>query len=415
MEQLDLFRHVTDAYAQAGGRLSNADLYREVADRAGLSEEERQRTRPIGSAGEVRNVFQHRVRWIQQSMKQLGALERMPGRGEWVLTKQRKTELHVAGPDLAVVGFTTGLGMAIWSSWERVIPRLDEPAGLFIFSPPYALRQPRAYGNPRLSEYVDFLTRAAEPAAENLMEGGSLVINLPNDLFEQGSPARSTFLERTIIAIEDRLGLSLMDRVPWINTSKAPGPMQWASRTRQQLNVAYEHQIWFCKNAKACRADNRRVLQPHTPRHQKLIDAGGEKRTASFGDGAYQIRPGSFGKKTDGKIPRNVIVAGHNCPDLREYRRDAKALGIRPNAAPMPIALARFWIQFLTQENDLVVDTFGGRITTGKAAEELRRRWVVIERVMEYVMAAAQRFKRTAAGFEMGQWLEAAFAMRNVI
>ena len=208
MEQLDLFRHVAETYAAAGGRMSNADLYREVAHRAGLTEEQRLESRPIGAAGEVRNVFQHRVRWTQQTLKQMGVLERLPGRGEWSLTRRGKAELHIAGPDIAMVAFTTQLGIAIWSSWERVIPRLDEKAGAFFFSPPYALSQPRAYGGPKLSEYVDFLTRAAEPAVENLVEGGSLLINLPNDLFIAGSPARSTFLERFIISVGNYSGVS---------------------------------------------------------------------------------------------------------------------------------------------------------------------------------------------------------------
>ena len=42
--------------------------------------------------------------------------------------------------------------------------------------------------------------------------------------------------------------------------------------------------------------------------------------------------------------------------------------------------LAQFFINFLTDKNDLVVDPFAGSNTTGAAAEDLGRRWVAIER-----------------------------------
>jgi hypothetical protein len=49
--QLDLFAHVGGAYAQpASGRLSNAELYRIVAGRAGVPVEQVNAKSPIGRA-----------------------------------------------------------------------------------------------------------------------------------------------------------------------------------------------------------------------------------------------------------------------------------------------------------------------------------------------------------------------------
>lgn len=64
----------------------------------------------------------------------------------------------------------------------------------------------------------------------------------------------------------------------------------------------------------------------------------------------------------------------------------------------MPLALATFLIKFLTREGDLVVDLFAGWGTSAKAAEDTGRRWLLTERMAEYVAAQALRLCR-AAGF----------------
>lgn len=92
--------------------------------------------------------------------------------------------------------------------------------------------------------------------------------------FEPGSPARSTFRERLVIALCDELALFKWDEFIWHNPSKAPGPIQWASRTQQQLNVAWEPVYIFTNDPHRCVASNRRVLQTHTAKQIELIRTG---------------------------------------------------------------------------------------------------------------------------------------------
>lgn len=73
-----------------------------------------------------------------------------------------------------------------------------------------------------------------------LAPGGSICLNLTNDSFVPGSPARSVAKERLVLAMVDRLGLKLMDTLIWHNASKPPGPIQYASKRRVQLNTSYE-------------------------------------------------------------------------------------------------------------------------------------------------------------------------------
>lgn len=392
--QLELFTMdtVTRAYAKAGV-LDNRALYDQVSADTGVPRDAMDARQPVGADGQKHSLAKRRVRWHQQTLKKLGLIEKVPGkRGTWRLTGEGERKLGEAQPGVALVAFSTELGVAIWGAWESVFPKLDEPIALLLTSPPYPLRKPRAYGNPPESAYVDFICHAMEPIVRNLLPGGSIVINVSQDIFEAGLPSRSLYLERMVLALHDRLGLHLMDRIPWVNLSKAPGPVVWASKSRQQLNVAYEPIYWFTNSPKDCFSDNRRVLEPHSERHQKLMAAGGEQRERVYSDGAYRLHKGSFGKVTEGRIPRNVLHIGHHCADAQKCNRYAKAHGLRPHGAPMPLALAVKLIRFLTRPGQLVADNFAGQLTTGKAAEITGRRWLCTERIGDHLAAGTARF-----------------------
>lgn len=195
-----------------------------------------------------------------------------------------------------------------------------------------------------------------------------------------------------MIALCERFGLYKIDEIPWVNWSKAPSPVQWASKERYLLNSAWEPVYWFSNAPKLMHADNRRILKEHTDRHMALIRSGGEARIRSSSDGAYTIRKGSYGRETEGAIQRNVLEFGHACSDQQKYKRDARALGLPPHGAPMPLALAHLLIRYLSEPGELVCDPFAGSHTTAKAAELLGRRWLTTERMLEYVMGSATRF-----------------------
>jgi len=58
----------------------------------------------------------------------------------------------------------------------------------------------------------------------------------------------------------------------------------------------------------------------------------------------------------------------------------------------MPTALPEFFINFLTEPGDLVLDPFGGSNTTGAAADMLGRNWVAIEPTPNYIQGSLGRF-----------------------
>lgn len=393
-DQLTLWQSVADVYMRAGDReIDNSTMYAEARTRAGVSEEAFGARVPIGKDGAEHSPMARTARWVQQTLKMRGVIERVPDkRGVWRLTREAKTELREVKRGFVILGFSTRLGMALWADCRDALAALDEPLSLVITSPPYALQRARAYGNPKASEYVDFICSALEPVIPKLAPGASLVLNITNDVFVSGSPARELITERLVIALHDRLGLQVMDRLIWFNRSKAPGPVHWASKTRQQLNVGWEPILWLAKDPLETFADNRRVLQPHSERHQRLIAAGGEQRDKSFSDGRYTLKVGRFSNPTLGRIPKNVLEFGHSCAGQRAYKRDAAALGLPVHGAPWPESLVEFLVRFLTVEGMLVADIFGGSQTTPVVCERLNRRWMSCDRALEYIRGGATRF-----------------------
>ena len=396
-----LLPHVMQAYVQASGPIENDALYAAVAKSAQLSLDLFEEKAPVGKSAAQVNLLKRKIRWHQQSLRAANVITRVQDkRGVWALSEPESKELSRLNEGMSVLGFSTDLGIAIIGSCQNFFSSFDEPLHCIITSPPYPLANPRAYGNVSEKEFVSWICSTLEPAIKCMADGASLALNISNNIFMPGSPARSTYIERLILELQDRFGLSLMDRLIWENPNKPPGPIQWASKQRVQLGGGFESVIWMSTNPKKVFSNNQRVLQPHSETHKKLIAQGGEKREAVYGDGDFKIRHGSFGKPTAGKIPRNILRHSHNSAQNRAYKAACQKQGIPAHGAMMPYSLARFLVDFLTEEGQCVADTFAGSLTVAQACEDAGRKWVATERVIEYVQGGASRFSK-APGFEM--------------
>lgn len=60
--------------------------------------------------------------------------------------------------------------------------------------------------------------------------------------------------------------------------------------------------------------------------------------------------------------------------------------------ARFPTGLVEHFVKMLTNEGDLVVDIFAGSNTTGYVCEKLKRKWLSIEILQEYVAQSSIRF-----------------------
>lgn len=380
---------VQEIYEQAPGPVTNEQLYAALAAKGYLQND----YRSVGQSGKRHNLFYRRVRWVQQSLKKRSLVLRT-GNNTWEITTNRRIKLHSIGEAKSVIAMSTSLGIAIWGKSE-IIGRdvIDEPVHLILSSPPYPLKVCRAYGNPVIENYIDFVSMVLEPWVSRLAMGGSIALNVSNDIFESGSPARSTYLEELTLALKKRFDLHLMDRLPWVS-NKAPGPIQWASLKRFQLNVGYEHVLWFTNDPHNCFSNNQRVLQEHSDQHKKLIAKGGMHYHSTAADGNYIKRVGAFGAPTEGRIPTNVLTFSNYCSSGRQVTTFAKKSGFPTHAAKFPVSLCNFLIEFLTEPNQLVADVFGGTLTVGESSQQLNRRWVCVEMMWEYIKQSFPRFER---------------------
>ena len=92
-----------------------------------------------------------------------------------------------------------------------------------------------------------------------------------------------------------------------------------------------------------------------------------------------------------GAIPSNVLSMGNNDSGGR-YISSLTDRDLKVHPARFPVDLPEWFIRFLTDPGDVVLDPFGGSMTTGWAAERLGRSWLGFELREDYVETARFRF-----------------------
>jgi len=98
-----------------------------------------------------------------------------------------------------------------------------------------------------------------------------------------------------------------------------------------------------------------------------------------------------FADNNGGAIPSNLLQIP-NTESNSPYQRHCATVGVKPHPARFPEKLPTFFIEFLTDSGDTVLDIFAGSNTAGSAAEKLDRRWLAFEKDRTYLAASAFRF-----------------------
>lgn len=270
-----------------------------------------------------------------------------------------------------------------------LIPQLDDNSvNLAFTSPPFALLRKKEYGNKDQNEYVEWLAKFGELMLPKLTDDGSLVIDL-GGAYRKGYPTRSLYNFRVLIHFCDELGYNLAEEFFWFNPSKLPGPIEWVNKRKMRVKDSVNTVWWFSKSEYP-KADVKKVLEPYSERMKKLIEDPDKFYKPKKRPSGHDIGK-SFGKDNGGAIPSNMLSIS-NAESNSRYMSSCKNLEIKAHPARFPKKLPEFFIKYLTNENDLVVDFFGGSNTTGESAEECNRRWLSFELNKEYVAASSFRF-----------------------
>jgi site-specific DNA-methyltransferase (cytosine-N4-specific) len=157
---------------------------------------------------------------------------------------------------------------------------------------------------------------------------------------------------------------------------------------RIRVKDSFTHVWWFAKTPKA-KADNRRVLSPYRDDMKKLLSR--KSYNAGTRPSGHVIGEQTFFKDNGGAIPANVLEYSNTAWSAK-YRQWCKDARVAPHPARMSPGLAEFFIKFLTDPGDFVLDPFGGSNTTGAVAEEHGRRWLAVEPEPAYVLGSMGRF-----------------------
>jgi DNA modification methylase len=263
----------------------------------------------------------------------------------------------------------------------------NESIQLILTSPPFALTRKKEYGNADSDAYVEWFMPFARHFQRILRSDGSLIIDL-GGAYLPGKPVRSIYQFELLVRLCKELGFFLAQEFYHYNPAKLPAPAEWVNvrriRVKDSVNV-----VWWLSKSDAPKADNRNVLTEYSASMKKLLKDGYKPALRPSG---HDISD-KFTKDNSGAIPPNLLTLA-NTESNSSYLRQCKEAGIKPHPARFPSGFAEFFIKFLTDEQDLVLDPFAGSNTTGFVAERLKRRWLAFEIEKDYLTGSLFRFEK---------------------
>jgi DNA modification methylase len=274
---------------------------------------------------------------------------------------------------------------------------------LLLTSPPFPLNRKKKYGNLTGEEYLEWLRGLAPLFCEYLAPSGSIVLELGN-AWESGRPTMSLLPIKALLAFIEAAKLNLCQEFICFNPARLPSPAQWVTVERIRVKDAFTR-VWWMSPTDRPKADNRNVPTRYSKAMKDLLKRG----TYNSGrrPSEHHIGERSFLVDNGGGIPPNVLAPGSddaatalleilplpNTGTNDAYQLYCRQNRITPHPARMQSDLAEFFIRFLTNEGDLVLDPFAGSNTTGAVAEKLSRRWLAVEKESCYAETSAVRVK----------------------
>jgi len=254
---------------------------------------------------------------------------------------------------------------------------------LVVTSPPFALKRKKEYGNKEDVDYVEWFMEFGNEIFRILKPTGSLVLDI-GGTWNKGKPTRSLYQYQLLIKLVEQFQLA--QEFFWHNPAKLPSPAEWVTVRRIRVTDAV-NTVWWLSKTESPKADNKRVLRPYSESMKALIANGYKAKLRPSGHDISE----KFGKNHGGSIPHNLLQIS-NTDSNGVYLKMCKEHGINPHPARFPVGLPQFFINFLTEPGDIVLDPFAGSNVSGYAAEGLGRRWLAFELRENYLLASQFRF-----------------------
>lgn len=274
------------------------------------------------------------------------------------------------------------------NSLELLAALPDSSINLVLTSPPFALQREKEYGNKTQADYVVWLAQFARLVLRKLKDDGSFVLDL-GGAYELGSPTRSLYNFRVPIYFCDELGFHLAEDFYWHNPAKLPSPIEWVNKRKLRAKDSVNTVWWFGKT-RWPKANVSKVLTEYSDRMKKLLEDPEGFYTPKKRPSGHDIGK-SFGKNNGGAIPSNLLQIS-NSESNGSYLRGCKTVGAKVHPARFPSKLPEFFIRFLTEPGDIVLDIFTGSNTTGSVAEYEGRKWMAFDERLDYLATSSFRF-----------------------
>lgn len=295
----------------------------------------------------------------------------------------------------------------------RPLRNLKGKVQLILTSPPFPLNEKKSYGNMTGNQYLEWFASLAPKFAEMLTEDGSIVIEMGN-VWEPKRPVQSLLPLKSLMSFveNEEAGLRLIQQFVCYNPSRLPSPAQWVTVNRMRTVDSFTN-VWWIAKSDFPKADNSKVLRPYSDSMLSLLRRG--DFNAGKRPSGHDISEDGFLRDCGGSIAHNFFELDSmdaerkirlpdpfnafslsNSASNDFFTRTCKERGIKPHPARMQMGLAAFFIQYLTDRGDWILDPFAGSNTTGYAAARLGRRWIAIDAKEEYVEQSKIRFEDPA-------------------
>jgi len=187
----------------------------------------------------------------------------------------------------------------------------------------------------------------------------------------------------------DEVGWNLAEEFFWFNPSKLPSPIEWVNKRKIRAKDAV-NTIWWFSKTDFPKADVTKVLVPYSERMKLLLQNSEKYYSPKKRPSGHDISD-RFAEDKGGAIPPNLLQIP-NTESNSQYLRCCQIVDINGHPARFPKKFPEFFIRFLTDVGDNVLDIFAGSNTTSAVAEALGRRWIAFEIDQSYLAASAFRF-----------------------
>ena len=306
------------------------------------------------------------------------------------------------------------LGDSIKLIKGKLSNKLNRKVNLLITSPPFPLNNKKKYGNLQGNEYKEWFKSLASIFEDLLADDGSIVIEIGN-AWEPERPVQSLLHLESLFSLVKDSNLRLMQEFIVYNPSKLPSPAQWVTVNRIRTVDSYTH-VWWLAKSDFPKADNKKVLRPYSksmiallkknsynsgkrPSEHVISEKGFLKdHGGSISHNFFELEP--LDEKREVRLPHNVLSFS-NTSSNDYFQKQCRKENIIPHPARMHAGVVNFFIDFLTDENDFILDPFAGSNTTGYCAEKRQRQWMGIEIDPDFANQSIYRFEEPNNDFKL--------------